>query len=718
MKRSFFVMFSVLVFLQLQAQTPTIASSNVGFSNVYCSKLTVSWTSGDGAERIVIASEGSSIASLPSNDVYYLANDSFGIGHSFSSTQYVVYNGIGNTVTVQNLKANTTYYFSVFEYNRSGAGAFLHYLTSGYPEASVTTNWITTDFTIDDPYQCENVNDFKFTPSTSQSGSETIIYDWDFGDGQSSNVQSPNHTYAAYDIYDVKLTVSTTGCSYTHTILDTVAPLPIINFELNVDTPNNNQVQCFFNGDGSSNRFAFKNRSTSPPLPGTTNQAIVTWDFGDGTSSNNFRGRKVYTKPGVYKVVLTLNSTNNGADYCIDSAFMFVTVKPSPIDSTKIVFSDTAMCYNGNSFDFDHNSPDATATNTWTFGDGNTGLGRNVSHSYTNPGIYYVTLEVLDTAGCYDHFLDSVEVIAQPNNFYGGLKPAYCQGDAKEMLLPNLPGGYFDGDEVDNTTNQFNPVKLGLNTVRYIIQVGSCIDTFTQTTVVNPLPIFQLQNDTSICNGTLLTLSTYKGNSAIRWSTGDTDSFTSVNSAGVVWAERTELGCKYRDSVRVTVIDAPKVTLGNDSTLCGDGARVVNVTADEGVYTWNDGFVGAQRRITKTGFYQVTVTNKCGTASDDVDLTFLPYACDIFIPNAFTPNSDTKNEVFRPSGTVVLRKMQIYSRWGEMLYDKDGEDLSWDGMYEGEPAPQGHYFFVIWYYFPEAGTEVPKIAKGEFYLLR
>ncbi len=697
-------------------QTPTTASTNMSFTNTYCSEVTLSWTAGDGAERIVIASEGSSVSNSPSDNVYYLANDTFSNGYSFSTSEYVVYNGIGNSVTVTNLKHNTTYHFAVFEYNRSNMGANLHYLTSAYPEASVTTGWISTTFTINDEYQCENVNQFTFTPSASQSGTETINYSWDFGDGQTSSAQSPSVTYSTYGLYTVELTVSTTGCEATFSAEDTVAPLPNVNFVLHVDSPNNSQVQCFNNADGSTNRFAFKNLTTVPGISGFT---TLLWDQGDGRTNNNGNARIVYTEPGVYRVVLHAFSTKNaGVEFCVDSMEMIVTVKPSPIDSSQIVFSDTSMCQNGNRFFFNHYHPDASATNTWTFGDGNGDVGRYVNHSYANPGQYEVKLTVLDTAGCYDEYIDSVEVIAQPNNFFGGLDPEYCEGDAKVTLFPNLPGGNFEGDNVDNATNEFNPIQLGLNSVSYIVQVGDCKDTFTQTTNVNPLPVFSLQNDTTICVGSQYDLRVDKGNATVRWSTGSNDSFATVSSGGIVWAEKNLNGCVYRDSFNVGTIRPPSISLGNDSTLCGDGSRVIDLTTDEATYTWSDGYVGSTRTITKTGYYQATVTNKCGTASDEVDLVFLPYACDIFIPNAFSPNSDPFNPIFRPNGTVVLRKMQIYNRWGEMMYDEEGTNLGWDGNYQGEPAPQGHYFYLIWYYFPENGTEVPKLAKGELYLLR
>jgi len=167
------------------------------------------------------------------------------------------------------------------------------------------------------------------------------------------------------------------------------------------------------------------------------------------------------------------------------------------------------------------------------------------------------------------------------------------------------------------------------------------------------------------------------------------------------------------------VISTPTVDLGIDSLLCGDGQRVIDVTAQEATYTWSDGYSGGGTRvINSSGTYAVTVSNKCGTASDDVVLEFLPYVCDIFIPNAFSPNGDGKNEVFQPSGNVEVLSMMIFDRWGAKVYQSTPLELAWDGTVQNEPAQGGHYYFVIRYLMPTNGTSVPLISSGEVYLIR
>lgn len=68
----------------------------------------------------------------------------------------------------------------------------------------------------------------------------------------------------------------------------------------------------------------------------------------------------------------------------------------------------------------------------------------------------------------------------------------------------------------------------------------------------------------------------------------------------------------------------------------------------------------------------------------------------VFIPNAFTPNKNELNEVFKPQGIYMYQySMKIYNRWGEKLYDAEGCDHGWDGKYMGNLAPEGVYVYQV-----------------------
>jgi endonuclease G len=181
------------------AAEPTVQASNLIFSNVGATSMTVSWTNGNGSARLVLAREGSPVDAAPEDGTAYTANAAFGSGSQINpppattttvsrttttttsrptataarptrattfsklssvSTSnvvtttdstavtgaptaaavvgnYVVYAGSGNSVTVTNLQPNTTYYFAVFEFNGSNAGT--NYLTTNPATGSQTT---------------------------------------------------------------------------------------------------------------------------------------------------------------------------------------------------------------------------------------------------------------------------------------------------------------------------------------------------------------------------------------------------------------------------------------------------------------------------------------------------------------------------------------------------------------------------------------------------
>ena len=126
---------------------PTIQTSNVTFSDVTTSSFTINWTSGNGTNRIVLVKAGSAVDSDPVNGTSYTASNLFGSGSQIGTGNYVVYNGTGYNVTVNNLDANTTYHVAVYEF--SGPPGLEYYLTTNpargsqltEPETAVTDDY-------------------------------------------------------------------------------------------------------------------------------------------------------------------------------------------------------------------------------------------------------------------------------------------------------------------------------------------------------------------------------------------------------------------------------------------------------------------------------------------------------------------------------------------------------------------------------------------------
>jgi hypothetical protein len=116
---------------------PTTQASGVTFTSVGSTSVTVNWTNGNGAGRIVLAKAGSAVNSDPVDGTSYTPNAAFGSGSQIGSGNFVVFSGSGSSVIVTNLSPNTTYHFAVYEF--SGSGTTINYLTSAPAIGNVAT---------------------------------------------------------------------------------------------------------------------------------------------------------------------------------------------------------------------------------------------------------------------------------------------------------------------------------------------------------------------------------------------------------------------------------------------------------------------------------------------------------------------------------------------------------------------------------------------------
>ncbi|HRZ11587.1 MAG TPA: autotransporter-associated beta strand repeat-containing protein [Kiritimatiellia bacterium] len=118
---------------------PTVQATTVAFSVVGVTSMTVGWTPGNGANRVVVAHAGAAVDDDPDDAVPYAADPNFGDGAEIGTGNFVVYNGSGSSVPVTGLSADTVYHFRVYEYN--GSGGSENYNTnaaSGNPASQTT----------------------------------------------------------------------------------------------------------------------------------------------------------------------------------------------------------------------------------------------------------------------------------------------------------------------------------------------------------------------------------------------------------------------------------------------------------------------------------------------------------------------------------------------------------------------------------------------------
>ncbi|OYU94283.1 MAG: hypothetical protein CFE21_17000 [Bacteroidetes bacterium B1(2017)] len=122
-----------------KATEPNTGSSALIFSAVSKTSMQLNWTNGNGASRIVIASMGQAVSTMPTDGETYFSDNSFNGASSYlSDRERVVYVGSGNQFNLTGLAENTTYYFAVIEYN--GSAYTINYQSSGFATGSKKTS--------------------------------------------------------------------------------------------------------------------------------------------------------------------------------------------------------------------------------------------------------------------------------------------------------------------------------------------------------------------------------------------------------------------------------------------------------------------------------------------------------------------------------------------------------------------------------------------------
>jgi gliding motility-associated-like protein len=250
--------------------------------------------------------------------------------------------------------------------------------------------------------QCVNA----VTQFTDNSSGNPVNWLWNFGDGNSSTVQNPSHTYQTSGTYTITLVVSLApGCSDTIQHVMNVHPLPVPNFSA--------PSVC------AGNTTSFSDLSTI--VQGSISS--WNWNFGNGNSSTQQNPSYTYASGGNFNVTLTVTS-NFG---CSNSVTTSVSVHSSPTANFCVAPLQQPISYPVFNF-CDQWSSDVVQW-TWSFGDGNTNTYlTDPAHSYsaqiTGNDFYSfeVCLNVQNQFGCWDTTCKTVEILPEftfyiPNTF-------------------------------------------------------------------------------------------------------------------------------------------------------------------------------------------------------------------------------------------------------------------------------------------------------------
>jgi gliding motility-associated-like protein len=215
---------------------------------------------------------------------------------------------------------------------------------------------------------------------------------------------------------------------------------------------------------------------------------------------------------------------------------------------------------------------------------------------------------------------------------------------------------------------------------------------------VQPIPLLDLGADTMLCEGQHLLLNNGVSSSGAiyKWQDGSSSPTYDVSSPGLYFVQENDSGCSSSDSIIVGYKSKPVIEMISDTSICqGQSLTLQPKVSDSANFIWQDGSMLNYLVVSDTGLYQVSVTNICGTAAAQVKVS--PGLCYLDMANAFTPNGDGKNDLFRVKYpfTASYFNMSVYDRWGMLVYRSNNMSEGWDGMFHGVPQPSGAYVWAI-----------------------
>lgn len=231
--------------------------------------------------------------------------------------------------------------------------------------------------------------------------------------------------------------------------------------------------------------------------------------------------------------------------------------------------------------------------------------------------------------------------------------------------------------------------------------VMGCDSIITTRLVVNPKPSPDLGIDKSLCKNTQLTLSpgTF---SSYQWQDNSTGANFTVNAAGTYWVTVTNnFNCEASDTFKlVSVFDLPSDFLKSSDSICSYSSLQLVPSRNYNNYHWSTGATDKNIQIHAPGIYHLTVTDANGCTGVDSTIVY-PKQCmlGVYIPSAFTPNKDGRNDLFIPQIFGVLKKYQltVYNRWGAIIFQTTDPDKGWDGRVSGIPQDSGVFIWTCTY---------------------
>ncbi len=459
---------------------------------------------------------------------------------------------------------------------------------------------------------------------------------------------------------------------------------------------------------------------TVNPLSGT----ILYQSVCSGTSYTF--GGSAYSTAGTY----TFSTTNSlGCDSLVTLHLSVTAIPAAPAVLSPITFCQGQLA----------SQLTATGTSlTWysvpVGGSGNT-IAPLPSTSAVGSSWYYVSQTV---SGC-ESPRDSIEVIVYPNPVahINASGTTLCRYDTIPFAATITPGASYswytpgniiiDSSTGANASIIFNTLGNSL-VVLTVSENGRCFSTDSMLISVIPVPDVSFYINPNICFGDTVVVAISGGTPGITnctWNFGDADIISATNTVNggpfsISWhttgihfiqMSATIGACPSKlvtDTVDVHALPNAHFTNLSPIDICAGDS--VLFSADEKnsnyYYHWSpdhffhnlndDNIWGI---VERAGYVKLNIITEFGCRGEDSLLVNAKSCCELLLPNAFTPNGDGLNDIFRPItvGHNPIHTFMIVNRWGQTVYESINEREGWNGVFNGVPQDMGVYFYYIKY---------------------
>lgn len=462
------------------------------------------------------------------------------------------------------------------------------------------------------------------------------------------------------------------------------------------------------------------------------------WDFGDnGASSTAFQPTHTYPADGNYTVTLIANPNTSCADTNTINFPILNTLNP-------FFEAPEPQCIDNNSFSFMAEGIIPAGSNfLWNFGPNanvNTSTSQNPSGiSFSTVGTHQVSYTIINNE-CDDTYLGEVVVYDENIQPLIPFQETQCLESnsfnfSAEGIYPS--NSIFAWDFGPDASTQFSSAPntnnisfstIGDHMISLLISANGCYEeTTSNVSIVTNPEITISSSDPLGCEEVSINYSTNISDTSAYSYSWDLGNGTTANTASssTNYTEGSyeisldvvniEHGCisniTHQETIDEITLPISDFSIHSDSLSWGEEIFVWDLSeyATELEYTFSTGYSTNEENPTYTfpsiGEYTISqyVENEFGcidTSSLNLNV-FVEY--NIWAPNVFTPDDDNLNDIFEPVfHNIESYRLQIYSRWGEQLFDQEGEKPSWDGnRMDGSPCKQDTYIYYIEYFTPD-----------------